>query len=505
MANSTIAKVISILLVLSLIAPITAFSLPNAAEKGKNLAQHNRYIVEYESKLENGEISIEVASKITDFKTGKTIMNRKKFTDTSLLPKIEGRRARDLKKVSGVAYSPHTGMTPTGVKSYLYLEAESKDKRVLTIYEYDIKKETLKKIVDVKKEKLVGYARAYPTLGVYIIRRNGEDEVYSIASNKLLYKGGLNKFYGYGLVTKPTTPPVFREKINYFDYILTDWSSGSGAKYYKISYGGKRTKLTVDPSYVNSYHDYDIPVDSKAKINVKSEFIRHNNWDFTVTWTNGKISKTLLKDIRLKHMTASVSPTGKYLILYATKKENDTLSHMIYLYDLKNQKWIKKFNSPYGFEIYKIIWFSDNLLLLNFETSNPGRYSPLFYTIDNDLFLKSNRIFISYSFDDEYFYDDFNYDGLLSLNRPNSLVVEDQYIVYSKQGTFYFNGKSYIPLDDITNFFNIEVEEREKEFVLRKDETEVIVSKAELLKVKDQKLLRLGEWREKLGLSFKIQ
>ncbi|MRN55255.1 hypothetical protein [Paenibacillus monticola] len=397
--------------------------------------------VEFAFSYPHSNLHIVVTVKQTSFDTGEIITNSYDFEDPSLNSKyILGERP-----MSGSSV-----LTPTGPKSYVDVVA----KLGSTLYEFDFNSKQLKKITDINNKFSV---RVYGSLGIYETIHNellagysstDRHQLYSIQTNKAILPQGKYEIIERITPQKNAGSGPFETT----DYLTVGKSlSDKGTdKYYLVSYGGK---LTPIPTIYNKFnHDQSKKIYSLLMENGNGQLqmkdsIRSGQEFSTLTWIKGNTKKTLLEvpGYINEFSMPSFSPNNRYMIISSQVRGVHLafVDATYYIFDLNTMTVIQKIKPHYKLYQYKIDWFSDVLFQISYDTSNPGVFSPVFYHIPTQTSTASRELldFMSYL-------DNFTYEGLLSLNSPISLQVDDQYIRYSGNGPLVEKDTFYIPLLD---------------------------------------------------------
>lgn len=516
--TNRIRRLTFILLMVILVIPQTVLGAGSQAvdvDANQSISK-NRYTIDFYISNDQNGFCIKAKPTIYEFSTGERKTESISFCDDSFMPFLNGKKATNYKE-QAYSLTPQVVKTPNGVKAYVVYYTMSNNQFIYTIYEYSFESKKLRKVVDISDKEQIGYM-LYANAGLYKLKGS----YYSLMDNKLMFKDK-NKDYP-GLLTNysyrgrsGTINFTFQEQLNYNDVIFSEYDPISKQSiFYKVLFGGKRIKLNLDNSYANradsKLYDptsYELKIDSNSRIKQTMDLKKLNSNNFTNTKTikiiKGSQSKIIHQETinnSYVNLDSFLSPNKKYLVIHKNHPSTaKNVNDMFYIYDLNNLKLVNKFKSPYRVNIHGITWATDDLFSINFYVSNPGRYPDISYSIKNNI--SFTLPFTSYYL--KTFYDDFDYEGLISLNSPFGLNFlngsKKGYIKYTAQGTFKLNGKYYVPLNDFTKYCEISFTENNSEITLGKNEKSTAVKKSTLLKINDRYFIPLGEWNKQLGIT----
>ncbi|WNS45581.1 hypothetical protein [Paenibacillus sp. MMS20-IR301] len=424
---------------------------------------------------------INVAVKQTSFDTGEVIMNFYDYDDPALKSKY---------KLSETEMRAISYLTPAGPKSYIAVEAwESSNYLGSTIYEFDLGSKQLKKITDISNKFRV---QVYGSLGVYetihnelTTAYNGIDkhQLYSLQTNKPVLPQGK-----YGLIERMTLQKNAGAKsLETTDYVLREQAlTGKGAiKIYLLAYGGKLTQV---PAIYNKFtYDQNKDISNLVLANGNGQLqlkrsLKSGQEYSKLTLIKGNTTKVLLDVPGYINESSmpSFSPSNRYMIITSQIRG----AHLAfadatyYIFDLKTMTVIHKLKPHYKLYEIGIEWFTDELFLITYDTSRPNTYKPVYYHVPTQTSIPDEEL-IEYN---SYIHN-FTYDGLLSLNAPIPLQVDQQYIRYSGNGPLMDKETYYIPLADFAEQQGITVNITASGLQLSKGDSQISIGVKDALKL----------------------
>ncbi|MDQ0092034.1 hypothetical protein J2T12_005478 [Paenibacillus anaericanus] len=335
----------------------------------------------------------------------------------------------------------------------------------------------------------------YGSLGIY-----KSTLMYSIQTNKpILPKGE------YEIKQIPIQSNTAMWRFPFVDYMLTEkaYSDKGVDKNYLLSYGGKLNPI----SKIYNLFIYD-EVKRIMTLELQNrngqlqlEHTRKSGQEYTkITWIKGSAKKTLL-DVPgyiNEFSTPSISLNNRYMII-SSQIRGEHLAFVdatYYVFDLKTMSLIQKIKPHYKLYEYKIEWFNDELVRISYDTSRPNAYPPVYYHIPTQTSTVSRELleYVSYL-------DNFTYEGLLSLDAPISLRVDNQYIRYSGNGPLLEKDRFFVPFLDFAGQQGITVDISATEIKLTKKDKQTSIDIKNVKKIGDVWYVPL---RDLIPLNYKI-
>lgn len=481
-------------------SPIHAQSAQQAVQESFPASERVRTEIEVELTHPDKNDLFSVYVRETSFDTGEKRENTYEFESQELnskFPLLKG-------TMKGAI-----AITPNGIKYYAIQSAYGgKSLEYLlgtTVYEFDLKSKKFTKIIEATKLKIDVYAE----VGLYKTYPNFPDEtkdsyqqqLYSIQTHKAVIPKGT-----FGLRDKITMQvnagKAIQESTGYLlSGVLA--SDKSSSRNYFSSYSGQLTPL---PKIYNKFIEVDSRNATLNLTNGKGQLINRlngtiGNFSTTITWKNGNTQKTILNTPGVIHEynMPSFSPNNRYMLIYAgIYGDHHSFSDgNYYIYDVKTMTLIQKFKPYYKLDSYAITWYDDELLKVSYITSNLNVFPGVFYHIPSQTSTKSTLT----NDDRRLFVDNFTYKGMITDEKPRSLLVDGKYIRYSRNGIMNLGGSLFIPLQDFAQQQGITVNIAPTEIELSKGDKHTVVP---LTKAKDV----AGNWyvpiKEVLPLGYKL-
>lgn len=274
-------------------------------------------------------------------------------------------------------------MTSSGLKAYATYTVNGHKEGLgegTTYYEFDFEQGTLRKITD-----LSGFGafstNIIPAIGVYTVKdKDGKIKYYSIATGKYLYSGGHLSRYNYA--------GTYTEKLKYGSYIMyVPNGARTGGVEYSIASDGSRTPLRIASKY------YLIKKGDRVEFKAAGGLIQYDTVKDgplgigkdaieSISWIKDGNTNLLLKGkgIRIRWF---ISPSERYMLI-VEKKDTSALEkgyQNIHIYDFSKKKMVSKIKAHYTSYILSADWATEELLLLRYQTSNPGKYPPYYFHI----------------------------------------------------------------------------------------------------------------------------
>jgi hypothetical protein len=432
----------------------------------------------------------------TSFDTGERKANDYYFTDPTYLPKPANGEDFDtfINEASLVN-------SPTGLKSYAILEQTGSATKgtVWTLYEYDYKSFSLRKVVESKSPIIL-----HEYIGFYVIYTYFEkpNQYYSLADSKLISTGGElirpqdveNSDYTLSPQPKTRDYTVFCPKSDLKGCYLMQYGGGKGAAVKVTLNHRKGDSLAMDGDRV-------ITVDS-TKITLQSKFTSSFTFKWNIKGTiNGK--SKILFDKTATDVRTYISPNHKYLLLITEQRaHNGYSSSVVHIYNLKTLELIRKYDSQYKSNVTAVTWASEEMFIIEYYFSNPGNYPPSFYHIPAGISLQIP--YMDYkSWKEHKSWDNFTYEKMIFPALPLAIRSGNAMVNYQGQPAFLLKGQYYVPLKEFAAAFHIQyaIGAREITFTRGSRSAAVTLQGSEIVWTGFNDFLPLGSWNKALGLK----
>ncbi|MGG4400470.1 hypothetical protein ABEW61_10105 [Paenibacillus amylolyticus] len=478
----------------ALALPIEEKELPQVSSK-----EHLRFRATFSGDVQNGQMVVTVKMSTTSFDTGERM--NEKFTFNQ--PPIKNMKKSSIDLNWRNRGQGELTMTPAGLKAYGIIDPEDGVGGVL--FEFNLKTETLRKVVDLPTDATVF---VYPSAGAYMLEsnsiRNPASYLYRITDSKPIPTATRypDRFSGVG----ERFMPWFKKYPGYGTHIISSTDSKNPTMFTLID--GQLKKLAIQASTEESNIGY-----TRRIIPFKKEqlelYMPHTYTPFsenttTLSYTKGKKKKILFKG--KGYLMTFMSPNQKYMLLSQEIVEKGKLQQLrMYLYDLSGEpKLVREIKPHYGLGSRDVVWFSDDLMMINYSTGMPNTFPPVFYSVTSDYAIPADdqtfMFYKSYSHPENY-WDNFSYEQLNSLNDPVPFIYNGKYLVFKGQGPFSLKGKTYFPIKAFAEQTGVTLTTDATHVNLTKDNNAVTLFKKDLPKSFGNLYMSTGDLR-KLGFKF---
>lgn len=370
-------------------------------------------------------------------------------------------------------------MTPMGLKAYGILDPE--DGNGGALYEFNLKTKTLRKVADFPSDAQIF---VYPSAGAYMLESNSIRKpmsyLYRIADGKPIPTTTRypNRFSGVG----ERFMPWFTQLPSYGTHIIASNDEKDPSRFTLVD--GQRKKLTIKGSTDESKKDYTLKIipfkNEKLELYMPHTYTPFSNNTSTLSYTKGKKKINLFKG--KGYIMTFMSPNQKYMLLSQEIEDKGKLQQLrMYLYDLSDEpKLVREIKPHYGLGSRDVVWFSDDLMMINYSTGMPNTFPPMFYSItsDNAMPADDQTFLFYYSYDHrDNYWDNFSYDGLNSLNDPVPFIYNGEYLTFKGQGSFTMKGKTYFPVQAFADQVGVTVTTNATHITLTKNSYSVTLLK----------------------------
>jgi len=393
----------------------------------------------------NNNAHIDITVVQSDFDTGARTRVNYAFEDSSLNPK---------QKLNGNISEIHGVID--GSSSQLRAYASLPTEGIIpgdggeVLYRFDLTTGSLTKMAEYQEATWI---TILPQLQLYQVHDYLNNEVhlhtYSLDTMKPLFTKGAYS----AIETVDQLKASCTSGCQHTDYIISTLNTDNERiQNYKVQSHGKLTPVQIKYEEVEkSGATIRYLHGNGGKLKLEYYTTPNKQNAARVTWIKGSSKKVILntKGRIFTYASPVFSPDGKS-IAFATEilgEHMRKLDFTIYVYNTKDMSLVSKIKPDYGLGVYRLIFDSNTLLRIKYETSRPGDYRDVYHDLLTGTAVTAG--YDSLTIRDADHYDNFKYDHLFSLELPVPVLVNNKYIRYSGHGSFRKNGNIYVPLTDL--------------------------------------------------------
>jgi len=181
-------------------------------------------------------------------------------------------------------------------------------------------------------------------------------------------------------------------------------------------------------------------------------------------------------------------------------------------YDLMNNKLIKSFQAParLRLNLENTQWYSNTLARFTFASSTPQPKDIFYLDLATGLLTYEGREQSDYYFYPQDYTSNQSYitadtSKLITMQDPYYVTIDGDYVKYSGQGAFEYNGLVYIPVKDFCRAAGIEIAEQSNKWILGKNSRTATIDlkNSRVIQAKGEVFVPAIDIVEKLGFKDK--
>jgi len=325
--------------------------------------------------------------------------------------------------------------TPQGLKAYLRFDAS-----FTLLYEYDFTTHSLREL----RRLPTGASEHDDTLRLYSYQR-----AYGIKekeNNKTVYS--MYSLDDGRLLGKSYNAPRFSYwKVDYYNNQFLNpnllfWNKVDqpfSEIYYSEGFGPQKKSV-------------QLPLHTEWVIRVgKKTFTQKiaDRRDVITVTENGKT--TALLDKPGVHGMGLFSPNEKYFIFSEEYTKSATKDKtIIRVYDIKQGKIVKSIQTMYAADINDLVWFGDDVIVIEHWFSSPSTYKMVYYHLPTGISSIAQNERSVHEFKAGSYYYHVDEAKLLSYANPIRVTIDGVQLKYTGQGAFRSGSDKliYVPLQD---------------------------------------------------------